>query len=77
MTLTLTFVSVPQPVLTTSTYVASWPQGDQFMGGAPWHKAIFLTAQWLSLPFDTPKGPWRLSWQIPGIHRGLVFEFVT
>ena len=28
-------------------------------------------AQWLSLPFYAPEGAWRLSWQIPGIHRGL------
>ena len=30
---TLTFVLVSQPVLTTSTYVAAWPQGDQILGG--------------------------------------------
>ena len=28
-----TFVLVSQPVLTTSTYVVAWPQGDQFLGG--------------------------------------------
>ena len=26
-------LSIPQPVLTTSTYAAAWPQGDQFLGG--------------------------------------------
>ena len=29
----LAFVLVPQPVLTTSTYVVPWPQSDQFLGG--------------------------------------------
>ena len=33
LTLTLTFVLVSQPVLTTSTYVVAWPQSDQFLGG--------------------------------------------
>ena len=31
--MTLTFVLVSQPVLTTSTYVVAWPQGDQILGG--------------------------------------------
>ena len=29
----ITFVLVPQPVLTTSTYVVAWPQGEKFLGG--------------------------------------------
>ena len=41
------------------------------MGGGPWHKANFPAAHWLSLPFDTPEGAWRLSWQPPEIHWGL------
>ena len=28
-------------------------------------------AQWLSLPFYTPEGAWRLSWQPPEVHWGL------
>ena len=31
--LTLTFVLVSQPVLTRSTHVVAWPQGDQILGG--------------------------------------------
>ena len=59
--MTLTFVLVPQPVLTTSTYVVAWPQGDQFLGGGPWHKANLPATHWLSLPFYTPEGAWPLS----------------
>ena len=33
------------PVLTTSTYVVAWPQGDQFLGGDLWH-----TGPWFSSP---------------------------
>ena len=69
--MTLTFVLVSQPVLTTGTYVVAWPQGDRLLGGGPWHKANLPATHWLSLPFYTPEGAWRLSWQIPGIHRGL------
>ena len=47
-------LSTPMPVLTTSTYVAAWPQGDQFLGHGP-------PAQWLSLPFYTSEGAWPLS----------------
>jgi hypothetical protein len=61
----LTFVLVSQPVLTTSTYVVAWPQGDQLLGGGPWHKANLSATHWLSLPFYTPEGAWRLSWQLP------------
>ena len=43
--LPLTFVLVSQSVMTTSTYVVAWPQGDQLLGGGPWHKAISPTAQ--------------------------------
>ena len=32
-------LSTSIPALTTSTYVVAWPQGDQFLGGGPWHKA--------------------------------------
>ena len=28
-----TFVLVPQPALTTSTYVVAWPQDDRFLSG--------------------------------------------
>ena len=45
---TLTFdfcLSTSIPVLTTSTYVVSWPQGDQFLGGDLWH-----TGPWPSSP---------------------------
>ena len=59
-----TFVVVPQPVLTTSTYVVAWPQGDQVPGGSPWHKAIPPTTQRLSLPFGTPEDAWPLSHSI-------------
>ena len=34
---TFNFVLVPQPVLTTSTNAVAWPQGDQLLGGGPWH----------------------------------------
>ena len=61
MKLTLTFVLVPQPVLTTSTHVVAWPQGDQLLGGGPWHKANLPATHWLSLPFYTPEGAWPLS----------------
>ena len=54
------------PVLTTSTYVVAWPQGDQLLGGGPWHKANLPATHWLSLPFYAPEGAWRLSWQFPG-----------
>ena len=33
------------PVLTTSTHVVAWPQGDQFLGGDLWH-----TGPWPSSP---------------------------
>ena len=59
--LTLAFVLVPQSVLTTSTHVVAWPQGDQFLGGGAWHKAILPTTQWFSLPLHTPVGAWSLS----------------
>ena len=62
---TLTFALGPQTVSTTSTCVVAWPQGDQLLGGRPWHKANLPAAHWLSLPFDTPEGAWWLSWQIP------------
>ena len=58
-------LSTSIPVLTTSTYVAAWPQGDQLLGGGPWHKANLPATHWLSLPFYTPEGAWRLSWQYP------------
>ena len=45
---------------TTSTDEVAWPQGGQFLGGDPWHKAILPTTQWLSLPFYTPEGAWPL-----------------
>ena len=51
----LTFVLVPQPVLTTSTHEIAWPQGDQFPGGGLRSKAISPATKWLSLPFDTPE----------------------
>ena len=38
-------LSTSIPVLTTSTYVVAWPQGDQLLGGSPWHKAILPTTQ--------------------------------
>ena len=54
------------PVLTTSTHVAAWPQGDQLLGGGPWHKAMILPAtHWLSLPFYIPEGALRLNSQYP------------
>ena len=33
----LNFALVLQPVLTTSTQVVAWPQGDQFLGGGLKH----------------------------------------
>ena len=54
-------LSTSIPVLTTSTYVVAWPQGDQLLGGGPWHKANLPATQWLSLPFHTPEGAWPLS----------------
>ena len=57
----MAFVLVPQPVLTTSTYVVAWPQGDQLLGGGPWHKANLPATHWLSLPFYTPEGASPLS----------------
>ena len=51
-------LSTSIPVLTTSTYVVAWPQGDQLLGGGPWHKANLPTAHWLSLPFHTPEDAW-------------------
>ena len=36
----LTFVLVPQPVLTASTYGVAWPQGDQLLGRDLWHTAM-------------------------------------
>ena len=38
-------LSTSIPVLTTSTYVVAWPQGDQLLGGGPWHKANLPTTQ--------------------------------
>ena len=38
-------LSTSIPVLTTSTYVVAWPQGDQFLGGGPWHKANLPATQ--------------------------------
>ena len=58
-------LSTSIPVLTTSTYVVAWPQGDQLLGGGPWHKANLPATHWLSLPFYTPEGARRLSWRIP------------
>ena len=58
---TMTFVLVSQPVLITNTYAVAWPQGDQLLGGGPWHKANLPAAHWLSLPFYTPEGAWPLS----------------
>ena len=54
-------LSTSIPVLTTSTYVVAWPQGDQLLGGGPWHKANLPAAHWLSLPFHTSEGAWPLS----------------
>ena len=54
-------LSTSIPVLTTSTYVVAWPQGDHLLGGGPWHKANLPATHWLSLPFYTPEGAWPLS----------------
>ena len=54
-------LSTSIPVLTTSTYVVAWPQGDQLLGGGPWHKANLPATHWLSLPFYAPEGAWPLS----------------
>jgi hypothetical protein len=54
-------LSTSIPVLTTSTYVVAWPQGDQLLGGGPWHKANLPATHRLSLPFSTPEGAWPLS----------------
>ena len=54
-------LSTSIPVLTTSTYAVAWPQGDQLLGGGPWHKEYLPAAHWLSLPFYTPEGAWPLS----------------
>ena len=54
-------LSTSIPVLTTSTYVVAWPQGDQFLGGGPWHKANLPATHWRSLPLSTPEGGWPLS----------------
>ena len=62
--LTRTFdfcLSTSIPVLTTSTCVVAWPQGDQLLGGGPWHKANLPATHWLSLPFFSPEGAWPLS----------------
>ena len=40
------FVLVLQPILTTGTHVVAWPQGDQLLGGGPWHKANLPATQW-------------------------------
>ena len=50
-------LSTSIPVSTTSTYVVAWPQGDQLLGGGPWHKAYLPATHWLSLPFHTRKVP--------------------
>ena len=36
----------PIPVFTAITYVVAWPQGDQLLGGGPWHKANLPATQW-------------------------------
>ena len=58
-------LSTSIPVLTTGTCVVAWPQGDHFWVETCDTRGQGPPAQWLSLPFYTPEGAWRLSCQYP------------
>ena len=73
----LTFVLVSQPVLTTSTYVVAWPQGDQLgemVGAGP--SPVFLATDLWHQSYKEKRPAGRHVERLPPWLRSLALVFI-